>query len=353
MLTDKARATLQSISLRYSSKIYLEEYSKLLRAVYCLQRYPATERLESTLFEYCMESSLVGLIRNQVKPDFFKTNNMGAETKGGKPGFADLCAARALFVDCVNNFLASVQNQQSKSELLEVWSKFLSPTGWHTDFPVHTADNDKDGGGDEVVQTPLEKFNKGKSKLCNQLATLGNSLQLGRNDCLVYARHFFQSFAKSRYEGEYDADLLVLSTFFGKIPSVLMEPADAEKKLALVVALQDLFRAIEVATTVVSTSESSATPLRTLAKSNSLGDDPEEKKRKEERQAAWKAASKARKTVVQFAIFQDTAQATEVVASSITASMKAEPGKWSCQSTLCRRPTASLGWRPLMASPPG
>ena len=119
MLTDKARATLQSISLRYSSKIYLEEYSKLLRAVYCLQRYPATERLESTLFEYCMESSLVGLIRNQVKPDFFKTNNMGAETKGGKPGFADLCAARALFVDCVNNFLASVQNQQSKPELLE------------------------------------------------------------------------------------------------------------------------------------------------------------------------------------------------------------------------------------------
>ena len=274
-----------------------------------------------------MESSLVGLIRNQVKPDFFKTNNMGAETKGGKPGFADLCAARALFVDCVNNFLASVQNQQSKSELLEVWSKFLSPACWHTDFPVHTADNDKDGGGDEVVQTPLEKFNKGKSKLCNQLATLGNSLQLGRNDCLVYARHFFQSFAKSRYEGEYDADLLVLSTFFGKIPSVLMEPAEAEKKLALVVALQDLFRAIEVATTVVSTSESSATPLRTLAKSNSLGDDPEEKKRKEERQAAWKAASKARKTVVQFAIFQDTAQATEVVASSITASMKAEPGE--------------------------
>ncbi|CAE7339993.1 unnamed protein product, partial [Symbiodinium sp. CCMP2592] len=289
VLTEKSRAILQSMSLRYSSKIFLEEYSKLLRIVYCLQRYPAAERMESTFFEYCMESSLVGLIRNQVKPDFFKTNNMGAETKGGKPGFADLCAARMLFVDCVENFLSSVQNTQSKSELMDVWSKFKSPVAWNEDFPVVTAEK---SGEDEVVQTPLEKFNKGKS-----------------------------------YEGEYDADLLVLSTFYAKIPSVLMEPAEAEKKLALVVASQDLFRAIEVATTVVSTSESTATPLRTLAKSNSLGDDPEEKKRKEERQAAWKAASKARKTVVQFAVFHDTAQATEVVASSITASTKTEAGK--------------------------
>ncbi|CAE7679601.1 Cdkl4 [Symbiodinium sp. CCMP2592] len=307
VLTEKSRAILQSMSLRYSSKIFLEEYSKLLRIVYCLQRYPAAERMESTFFEYCMESSLVGLIRNQVKPDFFKTNNMGAETKGGKPGFADLCAARMLFVDCVENFLSSVQNNQSKSELMDVWSKFKSPVAWNEDFPVVTAEK---SGEDEVVQTPLEKFNKGKSKLSNQLATMG-----------------LDSFANTRYEGEYDADLLVLSTFYAKIPSVLMEPAEAEKKLALVVASQDLFRAIEVATTVVSTSESTATPLRTLAKSNSLGDDPEEKKRKEERQAAWKAASKARKTVVQFAVFHDTAQATEVVASSITASTKTEAGK--------------------------
>ncbi|CAE7388126.1 unnamed protein product [Symbiodinium sp. CCMP2592] len=307
VLTEKSRAILQSMSLRYSSEIFLEEYSKLLRIVYCLQRYPAAERMESTFFEYCMESSLVGLIRNQVKPDFFKTNNMGAETKGGKPGFADLCAARMLFVDCVENFLSSVQNNQSKSELMDVWSKFKSPVAWNEDFLVVTAEK---SGEDEVVQTPLEKFNKGKSKLSNQLATLG-----------------LDSFANTRYEGEYDADLLVLSTFYAKIPSVLMEPAEAEKKLALVVASQDLFRAIEVATTVVSTSESTAAPLRTLAKSNSLGDDPEEKKRKEERQAAWKAASKARKTVVQFSVFHDAAQATEVVASSITASTKTEAGK--------------------------
>ena len=69
-----------------------------------------------------------------------------------------------------------------------------------------------------------------------------------------------------------------------------MAPQENEKKLSLVGAIWDLFKMIELATTVVGVTEDTPSAgLRSLAKANSLGGDEEDpflKKKMEERKEA-------------------------------------------------------------------
>ena len=175
-LTDHAKEVLQSIALKYGHDMLMDGYSKLLRAVYCLQRYEQPEGSTHTLFEIFVESCLMSVAREQSRVDFFKTNNIGGESKkDSKPGFADLVAARASTLGAIQSFLKQVSRDAARAELLLVWKNFESPLSYHKQFPV-VDPNATVQDGDEVVKTPMQIFCKGKTKIAVQLATLGEAL---------------------------------------------------------------------------------------------------------------------------------------------------------------------------------
>ena len=284
--------------------------------MYAQQRFgQATEFAQSgglASLEFFLESSLLALLREALLPSFFKAANLSGEAKSGKPGFADLCCARQAVWKHLDGMFRPLQQVDIRKDLLAALELFLSPLQFHKTFPVAAPEGLAESNEAQAALTALQQWQKGKSRVVGQLGALGVAI----------------------YDGEYDADLLVLSSFHEKIATALASPESQEstKKLPLCKAIWDLFKSIELSTAVVDLSSEgsgggASLSLRKLARASSNPEpDAALAKMKEERTNAWKMASAARKKIVQFCVWKDEKAATEASVSGVLAKLAVEAG---------------------------
>jgi hypothetical protein len=314
-LTSEVVDLLNRISATFGKSVLLDGYSSLKRLAYAVSREKYTQATfeigKVTFpcnFYYVLQSLFVSMQRGHVTPAFMSTGpNLAAETKGAKPGVADLAMARLTLLKYFAMLVTPLQGALQK-EMVEILQIFAVPLDYNDLVPVVDLDNAEGEG--EAVDNPLKRLGKGKGRVAQELIKILGAVM----------------------DGEHDDALLHFSTQ-DKPASAFAAPTEVEalKKLGLTKSLTDFGRMLELASDVVVATEEAAGEggsrgLRALARrASEPEDDSAKSKKKEERARCWKMATAVRKKFVTFSVWKDLPAAQEVV-NNMKAKLEAGEG---------------------------
>ena len=284
--SDRSRRLLTQLDREFSMEVLSASYNKLRLVLNHV-------KADGDMFEWVLETMLVGLRRGEVSADDFKLDAF--QKKSGSANFIQCAIVVYEVVAYLRSLAASVASvdeplaQKLQTDVVDLVS---FPTGFDNKFPIEGGDDAAPG----TPPAPVASGSQGVQASGSPGVSSGDFLQ-DLSDRLPRGAVLFADLYKKLHSGVYQEVIATLAADGGSVSQAMQEMGESLGSLGQ--DLKEAMRALHAAESVVGTTASGQAPmpsLRDLVRQVSDGGDAEAAKT--ERQDVWKRAVAQRKKYV-------------------------------------------------------